>query len=162
MSAILSPCGNFRYRLERVIGSTGPVGAFITVNPSIADAHVNDPTIRRVINFAKGFGWSRVIVGNLFAFRSSDIRKLADTANPTGPDNLEHLKAILQDADVVVVAWGTVNKLPLSLRSEWHQIVKLAEDTGKTLNCLGTANDGHPRHPLMLKKDAEPIAWSHP
>lgn len=34
MSAILSPCGLYRYRLERTVGMEGPVYAFFGVNPS--------------------------------------------------------------------------------------------------------------------------------
>ena len=34
MSAIVSPCGLYRYRLERTVGMAGPVYAFFGINPS--------------------------------------------------------------------------------------------------------------------------------
>ena len=38
MSAVISPCGLFRYRLERTVAMTGPAYAFFGINPSTGDA----------------------------------------------------------------------------------------------------------------------------
>ena len=46
MSAIISPCGLYRYRLERTVAMEGPVYAFFGINPSTADASVDDATVR--------------------------------------------------------------------------------------------------------------------
>jgi hypothetical protein len=45
MSAVLSVDGLYRYRLSRAWGR-GPSLAFIMLNPSTADAGIDDPTIR--------------------------------------------------------------------------------------------------------------------
>jgi hypothetical protein len=132
------------------------------VNPSTADAQVDDATIRRVIGFGKRFGWSRVLVGNVFAFRATDIRALGRAADPIGPDNAKHLRAILQEADVAVAAWGTLAKLPQGLRSQWESVCAVAQGAESTLNCLGLAADGHPRHPLMLHSYAALARWMKP
>ena len=67
MSATISKCGKYRYRLERVVGPGTKTCLFIMLNPSMADATNNDLTITRCISFAKASGCGRLLVGNLFA-----------------------------------------------------------------------------------------------
>lgn len=105
-SAILSPCGRYRLRLDRVTGDVGPVVAIIGVNPSTADASKDDPTIRKDIGFATRLGWSRIIKANLCGYRATDVRELAAVADPVGPDTDLHLLQIMTEADVIVAAWG--------------------------------------------------------
>jgi hypothetical protein len=67
MSAIISDCGLYRYRLERhALSGAGSV-AWIMVNPSTADATTDDATIRKVIGFSERMGAGWAIVGNKFA-----------------------------------------------------------------------------------------------
>lgn len=162
MSAVLSPCGNYRYRLERDIGMFGPVAAVIMVNPSTADAKVDDATIRRLIGFGKRLGWSKVIVGNVFAYRATDIRELARVNDPIGLDNNGHLEQILGAAEVAIVAWGTVSKLPPALRERWRAVSDIAASLAVPLKCFGVANDGHPRHPLMISYQTVLVEWQNP
>ena len=116
MSAIISDCGLYRYRLERhVLFGAGAV-AWIMVNPSTADATADDATIRKVMGFSNRLGAGQVIVGNLFAFRATDVNALKAVRNPVGPFNDEHLEQIIADADQLVVAWGPTAKLPPALR----------------------------------------------
>ena len=132
------------------------------VNPSTADGETDDPTIRRVIGFAQKFGWALVIVGNVFAFRATEVRALRTAKDPCGPHNATHLKQIFEEAELAVFAWGPLAKLPLNLRDSWRFVWSLAAETKVPVRCLGTALDGHPRHPLMLKKAAELMDWSPP
>lgn len=159
MSAIISECGHYRYRLERTFDGAPESGvvAFIMVNPSTADAEQDDPTIRRCITFAKRQGARKLLVGNLFAFRATDVKELP-WPGAIGPDNDKHLADICQAADIVIAAWGPTSKLRIPvLRTRWKYVVKLV---GKPLHCLGTAKDGQPRHPLMLRADAPLELWS--
>ena len=162
MSAVISTCGRYRYRLERDIALFGRVAAVVMVNPSTADAETNDATIRRIIGFGERLGWSRVIVGNVFAYRATDIRMLASAADPVGPDNSAHLTAILREAEITIVAWGTLSKLPPALRGEWRTVSEIAAADGVPLKCFGMVTDGHPRHPLMLKYDLDLADWQSP
>lgn len=162
MAAVISSCGEYRYRLERTIGMFGPVAAVIMVNPSTADAQVDDATIRRVVGFGKRFGWSRVIVGNVFAFRSTDIGRLALTIDPVGPKNSVHLRSIFQEADVAIAAWGRLGKLPQPLRHEWRNVCAIADGLGSDFKCLGLTKDGQPKHPLMLSYRSELVDWEKP
>lgn len=162
MSAILSPCSLFRYRLEREVGEAGPVVAIFGVNPSTADAIVNDATIRRDIGFGERLGWSRIIKGNKFAFRAKDVRALRSAADPIGPDNDAHLEQIMRDADLHVVAWGPLAKLPRDLRPRWRAVERIARRVGCPLLAFGVAQDGHPRHTLMLAYETPLVPWVAP
>lgn len=163
-SAVISDCGLYRYRLERHALEGGGAGcvAWIMVNPSTADAHADDATIRKVMGFSArlGFGW--LIVGNVFAYRATDVKRLQSVAAPHGPDNDDHLRAIMSEANKVIVAWGPVAKLPKLLRRRYERVVRIAADLGIPLYCLGTANDGHPRHPLMLAYETSLVEWRPP
>lgn len=158
--AIISDCGKYRYRLERDIGRFSNTAiAFIMVNPSTADGEVDDATIRKCMGFAERQGFGRLIVGNKFAWRATDVKELRAAPDAIGPENNAHLGQIIRDADIIVAAWGPLAKLPDRLRSRWRKVSDLAESFGKPLHCFGTAQDGHPRHPLMLAYDTKLTKW---
>ena len=57
-TAVISPCGQYRYRLERAIANPDPAGvfrgkvvAFFGINPSTADANIDDATVRKWTGF---------------------------------------------------------------------------------------------------------------
>jgi hypothetical protein len=162
-SAVLSDDKLYRYRLERDLGRSGKTAAVIMVNPSIADADIDDHTIRKLYGFAERFDIGRLVVGNLFAFRATDIGELAQAADPIGPKNDWHLVDIMASATMVIVAWGSSGKLPRSLRSRWRDVICLADMNGiRGFWCLGTAADGHPLHPLTLGYERPLINWKVP
>ena len=152
MSAVLSPCGVYRYRLDRDTGlfADGPQVCWIMVNPSTADAETDDATIRKVRGFTERMGYNRLIVGNIFAFRATDVRQLKAADDPVGPENHLHLAAMIEAADRVVFAWGASGKMP----PQWHDQFLLVStlvsgQPEKGPFAFGRCNDGHPRHPLM-------------
>lgn len=161
-SAVISPCGLFRYRLERQVSEAATTVALIGVNPSTADAEEDDQTIRKDIGFARIHGWGRIIKGNLFAYRATDIADLRKAVDPYGPENDRHLAEIIYDADLVVACWGPVAKLPSHLRRRYMEVARISDRFGKRLMCLGTAKDGQPRHTLMLPYDTPLTYWSRP
>ena len=67
--ATISPCGIYRYRLWRRWGE-GRSCVFVMLNPSTADALVDDNTIRSCVRLAQELGFGGIIVVNLFALRS--------------------------------------------------------------------------------------------
>lgn len=160
MTAILSPCGCYRYRLERDVAMQGPVYAFFGINPSTADATVDDATVRKWTGFAKKWGASRFLVGNVFAYRATDVQELARVADPYGPENAEHLLRIMADADVLVPCWGSRSKLPPGLQGRPALLLSLLKASGKPVECFGWTSGGDPRHPLMLGYDTAPIGVS--
>lgn len=162
MSAIISECGHYRYRLERNSEGGGST-AVIMVNPSTADAELDDATIRKLKGFGRRNRWGRIIVGNLFAYRATDVRELGRVTDPIGPMNDEHLRQIMRDADIAVFAWGPVSKQPKYERGRWAQIRAIADETGIGMYSIGDpAKCGHPKHPLMLAYDTPIIEWRAP
>jgi hypothetical protein len=109
--ATLSKCGKYRYRLTRRWGD-GAVATFIMLNPSTADALVDDATIRKCMGFARRWGMSGLMVGNLFAYRATNPRDMRRAPDPVGPDNERHLHEMCHEAGasgnggLVVCAWG--------------------------------------------------------
>ena len=53
-TACLSADEVYRYRLSRIWKPDSPACLFIMLNPSTADAAVNDATIRRSLDYAAG------------------------------------------------------------------------------------------------------------
>lgn len=162
-TADISECGRYRYSLGRRWGD-GPVGVFVMLNPSTADAYQDDPTIRRCIGFAKREGWGGIEVVNLWAWRATDPKELlfgrrAIASEVRGPLNTEAIREALSRASFAVAAWGaTVDQL---MRKGLPRIAveSLARDANVPLMCLGTTKDGHPRHPLYVPADAPLVPW---
>jgi hypothetical protein len=153
--ALLSACGRYRYRLERrwQDDADAQLCAFIMLNPSTADAARDDPTIRRCIDFARSWGYGGLIVGNLFALRSTDPRQLRSAADPTGPSNAIHLDRIIRDAALVLCAWGTYG----AHATHCGIVIETISFCGKVAQCLGTTASGQPRHPLYVTKCTRPL-----
>ena len=157
--AIVSDCGKFRYRLDRKIGEAGPVYAFFGINPSTADASMDDATVRKWNGFAQRWDASRYVVGNVFAFRSTDVRALATAADPIGRLNNDHIKQIIAEADILVPCWGDQTKVPSGLRMHFHWMRQVLEAAGKPIKTFGLSKGGFPKHPLMLGYDTPLVDW---
>lgn len=144
-TALLSACGKFRYRLGRR-WADGQTLLFVMLNPSTADADVDDATIRRCIRFAQAHDFGALEVVNLFAYRATHPKELRRAGWPTGPENDAHTVAAAREANAVCLAWGA-NVAEL----ERPQIViPMLRKTGKPLQCLRVTRSGYPQHPLML------------
>lgn len=161
MSAIISDCGLYRYRLERKFGD-GLTMMFVMVNPSTADASTDDQTIRKCVGFASRAGYGRILVGNKLAFRATDVKRLREVKDPIGPENDLHLLAMMSQADRLVVAWGQLAKLPEALRGRWKDIVRMADYRGRALHAFGINADKHPKHPQMTGYNVPLEPWSVP
>lgn len=158
-AAIISPCGAYRYTLHRRIPSVlrwvKPC-LFVMLNPSTADATMDDPTIRRCIGFAKREGCTDLTVVNLFALRATDPAALMASSDPVGPDNDCHLREQIDSHSIgiIVAAWGAND---LAARNRGWLKARLVE---RGAVCLGTTAGGHPRHPLYVKRDQPLIPWN--
>lgn len=155
-SAVLSPCGRYRYRLEREWDVALPKAGWVLCNPSTADATADDPTIRKCVGFARRWGCGGIVVLNVCALRSTNPGALLEADDPVGPDNIDafdrfsfdwhHWKANGYDGvDRIVLGWG--NALPRRL-GECAETA-LGWISAPTM-CLGRTKAGAPRHPLML------------
>lgn len=162
-SAVISDCGRYRYSLERDGAGEGRT-VVIMVNPSTADAEQDDATIRKLKGFGARNQWGRLIVGNLFAYRATDVRELRKPIDPIGPENDWRLREMMQDADRLVFAWGPLDsKEPPRFRGRWRTVAEMARVLGLQPLCIGEpAKSGQPCHPLMLSYDLPIVPWSEP
>ncbi|MGT2474582.1 DUF1643 domain-containing protein [Paraburkholderia terrae] len=157
MSAVISPCGTYRYLLTRAAESLSPLKStalFVMLNPSTADATLDDPTIRRCRQFAKLWDCDGLAVANLYALRATDPALLWSHPDPVGPDNDNYLWSFARESDNVVCAWGS-NAEP----GRAARVACILIDAGARLWCLGTTKDGSPRHPLYVRSNHPLIEW---
>ncbi len=156
-TAVLSPCGRYRYHLRRQWGE-GLSVLFIMLNPSTADATVDDPTIRRCIGFATSWGCGALEVVNLFGLRATDPKQLFTAADPVGPDNDRWIEQAALRHEIIVAGWGSTvadhrTRFPEALRTRDRVVEELI---GPRLCALDLTKGGEPRHPLYLRADLEP------
>ncbi len=153
----------YRYVLERTWDYERPLALWIMLNPSTADAFVDDATIRRCRDFSKTYGMGSIRVINMFAFRTHNPKRMLAAAaagvDVVGPQNDELIIGDLAGMNVkgglTICAWGTggpVAKL-LVEREAW-----LREHYYGAW-CLGQTKDGHPKHPLYLPSVTALSAW---
>lgn len=158
--AVFSIDERYRYLLYRrwnlLFAAESPrMAAFIGLNPSVADASRNDPTITRCINFAKSWGYDGMYMLNGRAFIATKPADMKRADDPIGPHNADYLTRYTDLAKITVCCWGANIKGVSKefMRELWGNIA------GPT-HCLGLSQAGHPLHPLMLKATTEPQPYN--
>lgn len=153
VSAVISPCGTYRYLLTRVIPQAvrwvRPV-TFVMLNPSTADATQDDPTIRRCIGFAKAWGCTELRVVNLFAFRATEPNELYLWKDRIGVENDTYISSATVGASIIVAAWGAHR---IATERGAAVMALLASHDRAPVQCLGRTRGGAPRHPLYVPRD---------
>ncbi len=154
MNAYLSPCRTWRYSLTREVAPLDGDGTvtFVMLNPSTADEWQDDPTIRRCIGFARAWGFARLKVVNIYAYRATNPRELGKVNDPVGPDNFCTIAKIVGGSDLVVCAWG-VN----APRGAANVVLDLIAAP----HALGVTKGGAPCHPLYMPRDSTPFPFAH-
>jgi len=150
-NAIFSEDKMHRYALIREWDLDKPSLMIISLNPSTADEKTNDPTIRRCIGFAKKWGFGKLFVTNLFAFRATFPKDLFESRNPIGNKNDYWLKKLSKEVDTVLLAYGNHGKF----KDRHNEILKLI----KNPFCIKISKTGMPMHPLYLKYTEKPISY---
>jgi hypothetical protein len=156
VSAVLSPCGAYRYALWRDVGELGNEGTvlFVGLNPSTADATKDDPTIRRCVRFAREWGYARLAMANCYAVRSTKPAGIELADDPVGPDNDEWLQKLAGNALHIIAAWGASPHLTPEREARVLDVLTYGGSMG--IDCLGQTDSGRPRHPLYLRADTRP------
>lgn len=157
-NAVLSDCGFYRYRLTRRWGVGRKVVNFIMLNPSTADATVDDPTVTRCIKRARAMELDALVVTNLFAYRSPHPKDLMRAPDPIGPLNDMYLWATagitVEDGGLVVLGWGARG----GLFGRDKAVLRLLR--GLPLMALRETKDGAPGHPLYVPLSTLPFTYS--
>lgn len=155
-----SPSSNHRYTLRREWNQhkRGVIN-WIMLNPSTADDVFDDPTIRRCIGFSKRWGYSGLVVTNLFAYRATDPKEMINLAKrdlvlAVGDlnDNYIHLEA--EKAQTVICAWGNNVK---GFRRDIDVISFLHER--RDLYCIRRTKEGNPAHPVREGYTDAPVLF---
>ena len=151
--ATFSQNRTYRYSLTRILikGNEHYIN-FVLLNPSTADEDIDDPTIRRCINFAEQWGFSEMVVTNLFAIRATDPKDMKRAPMPIGPQNDGFLKRISLGAAKTVLAWGNHG----AFQNRDREVLAVLD---RPLFCLGRTQTGQPKHPLYLPKTSQLIEW---
>jgi hypothetical protein len=175
-AAEISACGQYRWWLRRW-WRAGPCVAWIMLNPSTADAAKNDPTLHQVVHFTRAWGYSGLVVVNLYPIRTpSPAACLRWAKMSRGEDDLaaaathalhRNRQVILDQvagADLVVAAWGSGVYDRVHIRGIEAAVREAMGSAG--LHCLGISATGHPKHPLArglhrIPRDQqpEPYPW---
>lgn len=150
-AAVLSQCETYRYELRRVWDDTKQLVLFVGLNPSVADANIEDPTSRVCIGYAQRWGFGGLLLGNLFAFRSTEQAGLFAADDPIGPENDAALAKLQSEAGLVVCAWSESG----SYVGRDQVVLGLLRDP----HCLVKLKSGQPGHPLYKKRSLQPIRY---
>lgn len=162
-SAIFSECGLYRYELTRDLDGAlfglsehGSTCCFVMLNPSTADADMDDPTIRRCIGFAGRLGHTKLIVVNLFAYRATDPEHMKRALDPVGPQNDMAIVRAVERSRLVICAWGNHG----GYRERDRRVLDLIAGR-RTPYVLGKSKCGRfPKHPLYLANQTTPSEWN--
>lgn len=125
------------------------------LNPSTADATLDDPTIRRCRSFAKAWSLGGLWVVNLYALRATDPRLLKDVEDPVGPENDDAIHDAIVRSRVTCLAWGAAGG-----RERVDRVLEILWETGRRPFCLGVTRGGHPRHPLRISSGTRLIPFA--
>lgn len=167
-AAEISPCGTFRWTLERRWAEGRPL-LWIMLNPSTADAGIDDPTIRRVVRFTHNWGYPAALVMNLYPFRSPSPAALRAWYRDDGEkavlvtdENRRRVAAQIPQSAGVVFAWGNLDTTD-DLDWEWLDRVWRGTTLVAPL-CLGVTGRGMPIHPMArgrnrVPDDARPVPF---
>jgi hypothetical protein len=140
-----------RFVLWRVWDASKPKVAFIGLNPSTANETEPDPTITRVINFAKAWGYGGVYMLNLFACVTSKPKEINRTLFTATNDAF--IEQFASRSERVVFAWGAFQVDGKNERAA--ELIKMFPDA----YCLKITKDGHPWHPLYVRGNIKPIQF---
>jgi len=158
--AVFSDDGRYRPLMRRWLGHTFPARyiLFIGMNPSTADATVNDPTCGREWSFTRREGFDAMVKANVGDYRATDPKMLLQPGlEASSPANLPTIRQAAAGADKVVLCHGKLNR---ALAPAGRKMVAALIEDGRDLWCFGTNADGSPKHPLYLRADTPLVRWT--
>jgi hypothetical protein len=135
--------------------ATRPLWCVGMLNPSDARHDVDDPTVRRVVGFARRAGAGGVLVVNLAAYSTPYPMRLIEAAragvNVVGEHNLDAIAWATSRPALLgqnIAAWGRIPpRLRITLQSSVMQFYMHRP------KCFGVNLDRSPKHPLYLANE---------
>lgn len=122
-----------------------PYALFIGMNPSGAEAHVNDLTIAKEWTWTTRFGFRLYRKMNVATYRWTDSRTIdiADVEGLIWRDNFSLIRSTARDAGLIVLSTG---QPPDSFAQAARDLFAMLTEAGFALKCFGTTKAGWPKH----------------
>jgi len=145
----------FRYALWRFWQPGGEKLLFIGLNPSTANDIKDDPTIRRLIGFAKAWGFGGLFTGNLFSLVTAnpDVLWFSSSPEQSNDPNDIALKRMRELSAKVMVGWGNEGR---NAGTRPGEVLALL---GEPVFCIKTTKGGEPTHPLYMPLSSQLIPY---
>jgi len=147
----------YRYRLVRTWDGSQPHALWVMMNPSYADHQVNDRIVAKFERSARAWGYGGIYVGNTFAYRATDKKRLRSIPDRIGPDNDKHLLAMAGKTAIVIFAYGQPGHRTLTPRG--FAVAQFLKSKGILPHVIELSKSGIPKHPLFLLESLEPVVW---
>lgn len=152
VTALFSESQQYRYQLLEVCDKNKPLVLRLLMNPSVACTEFSDPTLRKTGKFARFWGYSGQLAGNVHDYRTTDKNRLREVAYPIGPKSGRMILEMSTQAKTIVLAYGQPPK-PLRQREEAF-VVLLSQHEG--FSHLELAKNGIPKHTFYLSNNLRP------
>jgi hypothetical protein len=147
--AILDHYRQYRFLLWR-FWDDRPRMLFIGLNPSTANELQDDPTIRRLCDFAQSWGYGGLYACNVFSYITPYPKNLLPRTGVHHADTHAINMAVALTV-LAVCGWGDgIEKAPYGIAR-----ANTIKGYLKAPMCFGLTSKGNPKHPLYLPKTAE-------
>lgn len=157
-SAVISACGLYRYLLTRTWDASKPRFAACGLNPSKADALIDDATVRVLVGRADRMGYGGLDLVNLLAYRATHPSDMMESPHPINEPgwpsrNGEVLAEVASKAAFFLACWGTGG----SFWNRGELVLSALKGCGVPVHALRLNQDGSPAHPLRIGYDVVPF-----
>lgn len=147
--AIFDNYRQYRFLLWR-FWDDRPKMLFVGLNPSTANELEDDPTIRRLCNFARSLGYGGLYACNVFS-RITPYPSELKAGTAIHPADTHALKMVSELVVLSVCGWGDgIERADYGISR-----ANTIKEYLKVPMCFGLTSRGNPKHPLYLRKDAE-------
>jgi len=128
------------------------------VNPSTAEPNNLDPTLKSVARISSANGFDSWIMLNIYPQRSTNPDELhSQREYSLHEENMHRIKKIIQEYQPTIwAAWGSIITKRQYLINCLYNIVDLSKEYQcQWVNAGQVSKQGHPHHPLYLKRTAQ-------
>ena len=153
---------DFYSEYRYILGTRGsrPLIA-VGINPSTAAPGDLDNTLKSVERIALGNGYDSFLMFNVYAQRATDPDAMEKVCNPMlHGENMKAFRYLLDlsgESPAVWAAWGAIIRKRAWLADCVRDMVRIGKERGVRWFSCGARSkaEGHPHHPLYLRKDAK-------
>ncbi|MBQ5469206.1 MAG: DUF1643 domain-containing protein [Acetobacter sp.] len=145
----------YRYTLKRVWDSALPMVMWVLMNPSVATEEWDDRTVAKCQRYTRKWGYGGLFVGNTFAYRCTDQKRLLEVEDPIGPENNAALLDMAKQAHLIIAAYGSPHYKTLWARGT--DVLHLLRSHGFAVHALKLSSAARPCHPLYLSSTLLPF-----